>query len=56
MPDVTNLTLNNGVTMPALGLGVFQTPPAETRAAVTAALAAGYRSGSRRTSTCSTST
>ena len=43
MPDVSNLTLNNGVTMPALGLGVFQTPPAETRAAVTAALAAGYR-------------
>ena len=43
MPDVSNLTLNNGATMPALGLGVFQTPPAETRAAVTAALAAGYR-------------
>lgn len=37
------LTLNNGVTMPALGLGVFQTPPEETRAAVTAALGAGYR-------------
>ena len=43
MPDVTTLTLNNGVTMPALGLGVFQTPPDETRAAVEAALAAGYR-------------
>ena len=43
MPDVTTLTLNNGVTMPALGLGVFQTPPEETRAAVTAALEAGYR-------------
>ena len=27
MPDVTTLTLNNGVTMPTLGLGVFQTPP-----------------------------
>nr|WP_202871978.1 aldo/keto reductase [Kribbella pratensis] len=37
------LTLNNGVQMPALGLGVFQTPPAETRAAVAAALDAGYR-------------
>jgi diketogulonate reductase-like aldo/keto reductase len=37
------LTLNNGVTMPALGLGVFQTPPDETRAAVRAALDAGYR-------------
>jgi diketogulonate reductase-like aldo/keto reductase len=43
MPDVSTLTLNNDVTMPALGLGVFQTPPDETRAAVTAALQAGYR-------------
>jgi diketogulonate reductase-like aldo/keto reductase len=25
-----NLTLNTGVEMPALGFGVFQTPPAET--------------------------
>ncbi|MFF1830431.1 aldo/keto reductase [Paenarthrobacter sp. NPDC058040] len=37
------LTLNNGVTMPALGLGVFQSAPEETTAAVEAALAAGYR-------------
>src|SRR5947199_1978500 len=37
------LTLNNGVQMPALGLGVFQTPPDETRDAVRAALDAGYR-------------
>ena len=37
------ITLNNGVEIPALGLGVFQTPPDETRAAVGAALAAGYR-------------
>ena len=37
------LTLNNGVELPALGLGVFQTPPDETRAAVQAALDAGYR-------------
>ena len=30
-PTMTpTLTLNNGVTMPALGLGVFQTPPEET--------------------------
>ena len=43
MPDVSTLTLNNGVTLPALGLGVFQTPPDETRDAVTAALQAGYR-------------
>jgi diketogulonate reductase-like aldo/keto reductase len=37
------LKLNNGVEMPALGLGVFQTPPEETRAAVQAALSTGYR-------------
>ena len=38
-----HVTLNNGVDMPALGLGVFQTPPDETRDAVRAALGAGYR-------------
>jgi diketogulonate reductase-like aldo/keto reductase len=38
-----SLELNNGVTLPALGLGVFQTPPHETRDAVRAALDAGYR-------------
>ena len=37
------LTLNNGVEMPALGFGVFQTPPAETVAAVEAAIGGGYR-------------
>jgi diketogulonate reductase-like aldo/keto reductase len=37
------LTLNNGVQLPALGLGVFQTPPEETVAAVRAALDLGYR-------------
>ncbi|WP_029212927.1 aldo/keto reductase [Arsenicicoccus bolidensis] len=37
------LKLNNGVKMPALGLGVFQTPPEETRDAVQAALSSGYR-------------
>ena len=37
------LTLKNGVQMPALGLGVFQTPPDETRDAVRAALDTGYR-------------
>ena len=31
------LTLNNGIEMPALGLGVFQTPPEETASAVEAA-------------------
>lgn len=40
---MTTLTLNNGVEMPALGFGVFQTPPDETRDAVTSALATGYR-------------
>jgi diketogulonate reductase-like aldo/keto reductase len=40
---MTNLSLNNKVEMPALGLGVFQTPPDETRSAVEAALATGYR-------------
>ena len=39
----TELVLNNGVLMPALGLGVFQSPPEETAAAVEAALKAGYR-------------
>jgi diketogulonate reductase-like aldo/keto reductase len=38
-----SLELNNGVRMPALGLGVYQTPPDETRDAVRAALSAGYR-------------
>jgi len=37
------LTLNNGVTLPALGLGVFQSPPAETAQAVEVALRTGYR-------------
>ncbi|MEU1972915.1 aldo/keto reductase [Microbacterium sp. NPDC019599] len=37
------LTLNNGVTMPAIGLGVFQSAPAETAAAVAEALRVGYR-------------
>lgn len=39
----TPITLNNGVELPAIGLGVFQTPPAETITSVEAALAAGYR-------------
>jgi len=38
-----DITLNNGVTMPALGLGVFQTPPDETTDAVASALEVGYR-------------
>ena len=39
----TTLTLNNDVTLPAIGLGVFQTPPEETTAAVAEALRLGYR-------------
>jgi diketogulonate reductase-like aldo/keto reductase len=42
-PPVPMLRLNNGVQMPAIGLGVFQSPPQETAAAVEAALATGYR-------------
>ncbi len=38
-----DLVLNNGVTMPALGLGVFQSPPEETAEAVETALRGGYR-------------
>jgi diketogulonate reductase-like aldo/keto reductase len=37
------LSLNNGVTLPALGFGVFQSAPEETIAAVKAALTTGYR-------------
>jgi diketogulonate reductase-like aldo/keto reductase len=37
------ITLNNGVRMPALGLGVFRSPPEETAGAVEAAIASGYR-------------
>ena len=38
-----NLTLNNGIEMPALGFGVFQTPPEVTTDAVHTALQTGYR-------------
>lgn len=37
------ITLNNGVQMPALGLGVFQSKPEETTDAVVTALECGYR-------------
>lgn len=40
---VPTFTLNNGLTLPVLGYGVFQTPPEETTNAVTTALDAGYR-------------
>ncbi|HZB43323.1 MAG TPA: aldo/keto reductase [Ilumatobacter sp.] len=38
-----DLTLNNGVHIPPIGLGVFQSAPEETAHAVEAALGAGYR-------------
>lgn len=41
--SIPTLNLNNGVALPALGYGVFQTPPAETVAAVEAALRTGFR-------------
>ncbi|MWB96974.1 aldo/keto reductase [Agromyces seonyuensis] len=41
---VPTITLNNGVTIPQLGFGVFQVPDAATTDAVAAALQSGYRS------------
>ena len=40
---INTLTFNNGVEMPALGFGVFQTPPEQTVAAVETAIKTGYR-------------
>jgi 2,5-diketo-D-gluconate reductase A len=37
------IKLNDGNTIPSVGLGVWQTPPRATKEAVTAALRAGYR-------------
>src|SRR6267154_294689 len=37
------LTLNDGNSIPQVGLGVWQTPPADTERAVATALEAGYR-------------
>ena len=38
------ITLNNGVKMPKLGYGVYQTPPEETERCVLDAVKIGYRS------------
>jgi 2,5-diketo-D-gluconate reductase A len=44
MSPVPSVTLNNGVTMPLLGFGVFQVPDAdECERSVSAALGTGYR-------------
>jgi 2,5-diketo-D-gluconate reductase A len=40
---VPDIMLNNGTTIPQLGFGVFQIPPADTADAVATALRAGYR-------------
>ncbi|NHU86387.1 aldo/keto reductase [Kocuria sp. JC486] len=41
--SIPMITLNNGIEIPALGFGVFQSPPEETTAAVASALKTGYR-------------
>ncbi|MEU1980809.1 aldo/keto reductase [Nocardia sp. NPDC019395] len=41
--SIPSMELNNGVTIPVLGFGVYQTPPDETIAAVGSALSTGYR-------------
>ena len=38
------VTLNNGIKMPKLGYGVYQTPPEDTRRCVLDAIDVGYRS------------
>ncbi|MBB4236929.1 aldo/keto reductase [Rhizobium esperanzae] len=40
---MTMIILNNGVQMPALGLGVYRSPPEETTQAVDVAIRTGYR-------------
>ena len=40
---INTVTLNTGVVMPAMGFGVFQTPPEATADAVAEALRVGYR-------------
>lgn len=43
MAVVPNVTLNNGITIPQLGFGVFQVPQEQTQQVVEDALEAGYR-------------
>ena len=43
MPTVPALTLNNGIDIPQLGLGVYQVPPEDTQRVVETALELGYR-------------
>lgn len=44
MSEVPSITLNNGVSMPQLGFGVWQVPDDEATTTVSQALTAGYRS------------
>src|SRR6201997_1733365 len=41
--ETNSVTLNDGNSIPVVGLGVFQVPPADTERAVSAALRVGYR-------------
>ncbi|MDT9593097.1 aldo/keto reductase [Nocardioides zeae] len=41
--NVPTVSLNNGTSIPQLGFGVYQVPPADTERAVSAALEIGYR-------------
>ena len=43
VPEIPEITLNNGKTIPQFGFGVFQIEPADTVEATAAALRAGYR-------------
>ena len=43
MPTTPALTMNNGLSIPQLGFGVFQIPQDETQTAVSIALDTGYR-------------
>lgn len=43
MADMSHVLLNNGVSIPQLGLGVFEIPMNETQSVVESALEAGYR-------------
>ncbi|MFF2314981.1 aldo/keto reductase [Arthrobacter sp. NPDC058097] len=43
MSQIPQVVLNNGVSIPQLGFGVFQVPPDETQRTVEDALEAGYR-------------
>lgn len=43
MSTVPTITLNDGVQIPQLGLGVFQVPPGDTASVVKTALDVGYR-------------